>query len=310
MLINATGPYLLHGEPVVRACAEAGTDYVDLTGEPEFVDRTYLSYHDLATNTGARLVHACGFDSVPHDLGARHAVIALGASGPVTLRGVVRASGGVSGGTLASILNMMGRLGQMRRAATEREGAEPAQARRGRGRTLRPGRDRDLGVWLLPLPTVDQQIIARSGAADPAYGSEFTYSHAAGLDRPWTLAGALGGVGVMVAAAQIPPARKFIAGRLPQGEGPSDDTRAAAGFTVDFIGEGDGRTIHTRVSGGDPGYGETSKMLAESALCLLHDDNPTTAGCVTTAQAVGENLTARLMASGIRFETVEGQREG
>jgi saccharopine dehydrogenase (NAD+, L-glutamate forming) len=109
----------------------------------------------------------------------------------------------------------------------------------------------------------------------------------------------------MFGAAQLPPLRRFILGRIPQGEGPDERRRAKSWFRVDFIGEGDGRRVHTRVSGGDPGYDETAKMLAESALCLALDDNPPTAGQVTTAQAMGANLLARLQAAGIRFEVVE-----
>jgi short subunit dehydrogenase-like uncharacterized protein len=105
-------------------------------------------------------------------------------------------------------------------------------------------------------------------------------------------------------AAQVPPVRNLLLGRIKQGEGPSEAKRATSWFTVDFIAEGDHRSVHTRVSGGDPGYGETAKMLAESALCLAFDDNPTTAGCVTTAQAMGDNLMGRLRAAGITFEVV------
>ena len=107
-----------------------------------------------------------------------------------------------------------------------------------------------------------------------------------------------------MASAQVPPLRNFLLGRIKQGDGPDEARRAKSWFSVDFVGEGDGRTVHTRVRGGDPGYGETSKMLAESALCLAFDDNPKTAGCVTTAQAMGDNLMARLVAAGIRFETL------
>ena len=98
--------------------------------------------------------------------------------------------------------------------------------------------------------------------------------------------------------------RNLLKKRIKQGEGPSEARRAKSWFTVDFVGEGGGRTVHTRVSGGDPGYGETSKMLAESALCLAFDDNPPTSGQVTTAVAMGDNLLARLQAAGIRFETL------
>ena len=118
VVITTVGPYLHYGEPVVAACAGAGTDYVDLTGEPEFVDRTYVAHHATAQQTGARLVHACGFDSIPHDLGAYFTVGQLPDDVPITLRGVVRASAMVSGGTFHS--------------AHERALPRPAGPRRGR----------------------------------------------------------------------------------------------------------------------------------------------------------------------------------
>ena len=108
----------------------------------------------------------------------------------------------------------------------------------------------------------------------------------------------------LAVAAQVGPLRNLLLGRVKQGEGPDEAKRARSWFTVDFVAEGDGRTLHTRVSGGDPGYDETATMLAESALCLALDDNPPTAGQVTTAQAMGDALLARLQAAGIRFEVV------
>ncbi|MGN6781718.1 MAG: saccharopine dehydrogenase, partial [Marmoricola sp.] len=105
-------------------------------------------------------------------------------------------------------------------------------------------------------------------------------------------------------AAQLPPLRKALLGRIKQGEGPSRARRSRSWFTVDFVAEAAGRTLHTRVRGGDPGYDETAKMLAESALSLAFDDNPVTAGQVTTAVAMGDHLLARLQAAGMRFEVV------
>lgn len=306
VVITTVGPYLEHGGPLVAACAEAGTDYVDLTGEPEFVDRTYLECHGTAERTGARIVHACGFDSVPHDLGAMFTVQQLAATGPVRVRGVVRSSGTFSGGTFHSALGQFSRARQMRSAMQERRRAEPRpEGRRSRAVSGKPHRDPVLGYWLVPLPTIDPFVVARSGAASAAYGPDFAYSHYAGTK---TLRYAAGGAAAAIAvfgAAQVPPLRSFLLGRVPQGEGPDERRRSKSWFTVDFVGAGDGRTVHTRVSGGDPGYDETAKMLAESALCLALDDNPPTAGQVTTAQAMGENLLARLQAAGIRFEVVE-----
>ena len=306
VVITTVGPYLTYGEPLVAACAEAGTDYVDLTGEPEFVDRMYLAHHATAERTGARIVHACGFDSIPHDLGAYFTVQQLGASGPVTLRGVVRAAAQPSGGTFHSAMTQMSRARQARAAYADRRRAEPrpADGRSSRAVGGKPHRDKVLGYWLLPLPTIDPAIVARSGAALPVYGSRFRYSHYAGTK---TLAFAAGGAAVVTAlavSAQVKPLRNLLLGRIRQGDGPSEERREKSWFRVDFVGEGDGRPVHARVSGGDPGYTETAKMLAESALCLAFDDNPACAGQVTTAQAMGDALTERLQRAGIRFEVV------
>ncbi len=305
VVITTVGPYLLYGAPLVAACAEAGTDYVDLTGEPEFVDQMYLEHHETAVASGARIVHACGFDSIPHDLGAWFTVQELGSSEPITLRGVVRSNATFSGGTFHSAITAMSRAKQMRDAMVARRKKEPRpEGRKSRAVSGKPHRDPDLGYWLLPLPTIDPFVVARSGAALASYGPDFRYSHYAGLKTLRYTAGAVAAVGTLAVSAQIPPVRNFLKSRIKQGEGPSEERREKAWFTVDFVGESAGMTVHTRVSGGDPGYTDTAKMLAESALCLALDDNPQTAGQVTTAYAMAENLLVRLQAAGLRFEVV------
>lgn len=306
VVITTVGPYLAYGEPLVAACADAGTDYVDLTGEPEFVDRMYLRHHRAAVASGARIVHACGFDSIPHDLGALYTVQQLPDDAPITLRGVVRSGGTASGGTIHSALNQFARARRMKEAYSARRRAEgrPADGRRSRAVSGTPHKDSVLGYWLLPLPTIDPIVVARSGAALPAYGPDFRYSHYAGTKTIRYAAGGAVVVGALAAAAQVGPVRRFLLARVAQGEGPDEARRDASWFTVDFVGESGGRTVHTRVSGGDPGYTETSMMFAESALCLVLDDNPSTAGQVTTAQAMGDNLLARVQAGGLRFETL------
>jgi short subunit dehydrogenase-like uncharacterized protein len=306
LVITTVGPYQQFGEPLVAACARAGTDYVDLTGEPEFVDRMYIAHHATAQESGARIVHACGFDSIPHDLGAYFTIQQLGASGPVTMRGVARSNATFSGGTFHSAMGAFSRARQMREAMAARRKVEPRpEGRSSKAVAGKPQRDKVLGYWLVPLPTIDAFIVARSGAALPAYGPKFRYSHFAGTKTLRYAAGGMAGAGAMGVAAQVPPLRRFLLGKVKQGAGPDASRRAKSWFTVDFVAEGDGRTIHTRVKGGDPGYTETAKMLAESALCLLFDDNPDVAGSVTTAQAMGDNLMARLVAAGITFEVAE-----
>ena len=147
-------------------------------------------------------------------------------------------------------------------------------------------------------------MVARSGAALPAYGPKFRYSHYAGTKTLRFAAGGAATVTALGLAAQVKPVRNLLLSRIKPGDGPDPSRREKSWFRVDFVGEAGGSTIRTRVSGGDPGYDETAKMLAESALCLALDDNPPTSGQVTTAQAMGDNLVARLQKAGIVFEVV------
>jgi saccharopine dehydrogenase (NAD+, L-glutamate forming) len=303
VVITTVGPYVGRGEALAGACAEAGTDYCDITGEGEFVDQVYVAHHATAVSTGARLVHCCGFDSVPHDLGAMFTVEHLPGDVPITVRGVVRAGALPSGATFETTLTGMSRVRQIRAAAAARRRLEKRPVgRSSRAVGGKPHRDSVLGYWLLPLPTIDPAIVARSGAALAAYGPEFRYSHYAGTK---SLPYAVGGAAAMAAlglASQVKLARDFLMSRYPAGDGPDPARRDRSWFTVDFVGEGGGEQVHTRVSGGDPGYTETAMMLAESALCLAFDDNPDVAGQVTTAQAMGANLLTRVQAGGLTFE--------
>jgi short subunit dehydrogenase-like uncharacterized protein len=305
VLTTTVGPYALHGEPVVAACAEHGTGYLDLTGEPEFADRMYCAHHARAVDTGARIVHACGFDSIPHDLGAQFAVEQLPEGVPLTVRGYVRGGGRISGGTFASALTGFSRPRQNYAAAKARKAAEPPRdpARSVRPDAGRPHRAR--GYWAVPLPTIDPQVIARSARALPRYGPEFRYGHYAAVKRLPIAVGGVAGIMGLVAAAQVGPVRRGLLSRLPQGDGPTTEQMDSAWFSVTMVGEGGGQRVVTEVRGGDPGYRETSRMLADATLCLALDDLPETAGQVTTAQALGPKLRERLIASGIRFDVLE-----
>ena len=305
VVITTVGPYVLYGEPVVAACAAAGTDYVDLTGEPEFVDSMYVKYHEFAQSTGARLIHACGFDSIPHDLGALFAVEQLPEGEPISLKGFVTMDGTFSGGTAASALEAMHRMGKAKKARAEREAMEPKPV----GRTVeilqgRPGKDADLGQWAIPMPTVDPQIVAASASALERYGPKFTYSHFLVTKTALGTAATLGGLGALAGLAQVGPARRWLSHRVPPGTGPSEEKRAKSWFSVRFIGEAGGRSVETEVRGGDPGYNATAAMLSESALCLAFDDLPQTAGLQTTASAMGAVLRVRLQGAGIAFTVI------
>jgi short subunit dehydrogenase-like uncharacterized protein len=306
VVITTVGPYIHYGEPLVAACAEAGTDYVDLTGEPAFVDLMWLRYHAQAEATGARLVHSCGFDSIPYDLGALYTVEQLPEGTPIGLQGFVRAGGRPSGGTFHSTVEIMGRLREAQRLAQERRDQEAKpDGRRVRGVAGRPHHDDVAGGWVVPFPTIDPQTVIRSARALERYGPEFTYSHYLVVKRLPVLAGLAVGAGAMIAAAQFSPTRQLLLKAMDSGEGPTPEQREKSWFKVRFLARADGTRRVTQVSGGDPGYGETSKMLAESALCLAHDTLPQTAGQVTPAVAMGRALIDRLQRAGIRFEVLE-----
>lgn len=306
VLISTVGPYALYGEPLVKACAENGTDYLDLTGEPGFVDEMYVKYNDLAKSTGSRLVHCCGFDSIPHDLGAYFTVLQLPEDVPITVESRVRASGMVSGGTFYSALNGFGHAKQTIDAVKARRKVEPRPEGRKVG-MVKPGlrRDKTMGMWTAPLPTIDQFIAERSAATLDRYGPDFKYGHNYAAKRLPTVFLGTAAVGTVALLAQIPPARKGLMKLIPPGTGPSPEKRAKSWFRVEFVGSGGGKTVRTAVSGGEPGYDETSKMLAESGLALALDTVPERAGQLTPVAAMGDALLERLPKAGIKIEVLE-----
>jgi saccharopine dehydrogenase (NAD+, L-glutamate forming) len=194
----------------------------------------------------------------------------------------------------------------MHAAARDRKAVEPRPDGR-RARAVATGIRHVDGLWLVPLPTIDQQVVARSARALPEYGPDFTYHHYAGVRHLATVVGGAVAFGGLFGLAQLPPTRRLLLDRIRPGGGPSPERRAKGWFRVRFIATGGGRRVVTDVSGGDPGYQETSKMLAESALCLAFDDLPIRAGQLTTATAMGQPLIDRLVKAGIEFRVLSSQ---
>jgi short subunit dehydrogenase-like uncharacterized protein len=307
VVITTVGPYIRYGEPLVAACAATGTDYVDLTGEPEFVDRMWLNYHEEAERSGARIVHSCGFDSIPYDLGVQFTVEQLPVDMAISVDGFMRTRASISGGTYQSTIDILSRLRSGSKVARERRRLEgDPVGRRVRGISGRPHPDQFAGGWVVPFPTLDPATVLRSARALDRYGPDFSYSHYAVVGPLPMLIGLGAAAGMAVALVQIPPARDLLLKLKGSGEGPSEERRAKSWFSIRFAAHtGDGAELRTEVSGGDPGYTETSKMLAESALCLAHDDLPERAGQLTTAVAMGPALRRRLEAAGIEFKVLD-----
>ncbi|MCW3012315.1 MAG: enoyl-ACP reductase [Solirubrobacterales bacterium] len=325
VVATTVGPYFKHGLPLVVACAAEGTHYADLTGEVLFMRRSIDAAHASAEASGARIVHTCGFDSIPSDLGvfllAEHArEHDLGTLEETTL--VVKAvSGGVSGGTVDSL------RGQIDEARADKAAMkimlDPYSLSPERAAEPDLGSERDpvgvvrdpeLGGFLAPfvMGTVNSRVVRRSNAlTGHAYGRRLKYRElmlGGGLPLgPAKAAGIAAGLGVLVAGLALPPTRKLLDRVLPDpGEGPSEAAREKGFFRID---------VHTRTSTGaklvcelqapgDPGYKATAVMLGESALALALDRErlPAAAGVLTPATAMGHVLAGRLRAAGHRYD--------
>jgi short subunit dehydrogenase-like uncharacterized protein len=332
VVATTVGPYQPRGLALVGACAEAGTDYVDLTGEVLFERDSADRYHEVAAGSGARIVHGGGFDSIPSDLGVHFLYETVKADDGGELEDtalvVTRLRGGFSGGTLASITGQVDEVRAdpaLRRKAGDPYALSPDRAAEpdlGRQRDLmRVRNDETLGMWIGPflMASINSRVVRRSNALlDWAYGRRFRYREVsgygpgrAGMMRATTTTSALG---ALTAALAYPRTRKLLVGRfLPgPGQGPSEKTRKNGRFTME---------IHTRTSAGrhyratvaaqgDPGYQATAVMMGEAVLALVLDRDrlPGRAGVLTPATALGTVLTDRLRAAGMTFaaERVDG----
>lgn len=305
VIITTIGPYIHYGEPLVKACAEAGTDYVDLTGEPEFVDSMIEKYAATARESGARIVNCCGFDSIPHDLGVLYTISQLPDEAPVRIQGFVRAGGTFSGGTWHSAIHAMARMRKYARVRKQRAKPSASNDRKVGSMPMKIHKEPVLGAWAVPFPTIDPEVVKRSARVLTEYGQDFRYGHFMAIKRlPTLLIGGLA-IGGIFAGAQLAPTRKLLLSLRGSGDGPTAEQRAKGWFKVRFLASAGDTKIQTQVSGGDPGYGDTAKMLGESALCLALDELPKAGGILTPAVALGWPLIERLKKNaGIKFEVL------
>ena len=307
VVLTTVGPYQLYGSDLVRICAESGTDYVDLCGEPAWMRQMIDAHGETAKQSGARIVFSCGFDSIPFDLGVyflqQAAQEKFGAALPRVKGRVRKMKGTFSGGTAASlkatlaaakanpeIYQLLGNPFALTPGFTGP--AQPPAAK--------PEFDESLGSWAAPfvMAAINTRNVHRSNALlGHAYGSDFVYDEMI-LTGP-------GEQGEAIAKAVT--GDKSLAGDdAPKpGEGPTKEERENGFYDVLFIGEGaDGKTLTANVAGKrDPGYGSTSRMIAESAICLVRDATDTQGGIWTTAPAMGDKLIKRLQEhAGLTFK--------
>lgn len=325
VVISTVGPYALYGEPLVKVCAQTGTDYCDLTGEVHWIKRMIERYEPLARQTGARLVPCCGYDSIPSDLGVyylqQQASQRFGQyCATVTMR-VKAARGGASGGTIASVLNLVKEASAD--ASLHRELVDPYSISpavdyvRPKQKSIASATyDKVAGAWIAPfvMASVNERVVQRSNAL-LHYHNQFRYNEAIQTGKgPLGFIGAAaitGATGGFMLAAAVAPLRTLVNRFLPKpGEGPSLEAQQKGYFVHNVYGRTDtGQTLTVRVSGDrDPGYGSTAKMIAQAGLCLAQDipktDSP--GGFYTPAALLGDRLLDRLQRfSGLTF-AVEG----
>ena len=307
-ILTTVGPYQLYGSKLVESCAKNGTDYVDLTGEPGWMYEMINAHKETAQKSGARLVFSCGFDSIPFDLGVYFVQNAakekFGKPAP-HVRGRVKAMNGeFSGGTIASLGATMSTLKEkpelikvLANPFSLTEGFEgPSQLD-----DSKPLLDEKMNMWLAPfvMAPINTKNIHRSNALlDHAYGKDFCYDE-------MMIAGE-GDEGEQIAKA-MSSGNPMGGDNVPQpGEGPSKESREQGNYDVLFFADLEEGSIGARVTGDmDPGYGSTSKMIAESALCLVQDCSNLAGGIYTPAPSMGEKLIDRLIKkAGLTFDIV------
>ena len=315
VVISTVGPYALYGSPLVEACARNGIDYVDLTGETQWIYRMLNAHEITAQQSGARIIHCCGFDSIPSDLGVSfHQHVAKERTGEpadqIRMQ-VARIKGGASGGTLASVMNVAREVAAD--AALRSILSNPYALVRGGRKGVRqenvksPQRDAQTGAWLGPfvMAGINTRIVHRSNAlAEYPYGSDFRYDESMrvghGLKGGISATFLTGGLALFMLGAALPPSRWFMEKFLlaKPGEGPTPEEQQSGFFDLRFHSQSsDGQRLVTRVTGDrDPGYGSTAKMLGEAAACLAMDisKEQLPGGFWTPATGLGEPLRERL----------------
>lgn len=319
VVLTTVGPYSRYGEALVDACVTHGTDYCDLSGEPQFIRKMIDRHHEAAQRSHARIVNCCGYDSIPSDLGTlmvqdafkeRHgcyARVVKGAAG--------RVKGKFSGGTFASFMATVEQTKadpSLRKVLGDPYGLNPEGIRGPDGSDQKSVRyDDDYESWTAPfvMASVNTRVVRRSHALmERPWGEDFSYSEfmvtgrgSRGFLRASTMTAGLAG---LFAASVVPVTKPIVERKLPSpGEGPNRAERQAGMFEHHLLAISDNDEVRGKVVGPqDPGYGSTAIMMGEAGLCLLRDSVPARGGVLTPASAMGQTLIERLRRAGMKFE--------
>ena len=328
VIISTVGPYLKYGEPLIKSCVDNGTDYVDLTGEAIFIKDMMDKYQEAAKQSGARIVNSCGFDSIPSDLGVyftqKQAEAKFDSACDVIHMRVKAAKGGLSGGTIASMATIFEEVGQDK--SRRKQVANPYLLNDDKdapnvrqSNVSKPEYDSEHKRWLAPfvMASINTRIVHRSNQLlGYEYGREFKYDEAMwmkdGIKGKLTSYALSAGLLGFATAMMITPSRELLSKHvLPKsGSGPSKEEQENGYFDIRLFGQTANKdSITTKVTGDkDPGYGSTSRMLSQAALCLAQDisKEEVKGGFWTPASAMGDKLLARLEKhAGLSFDVID-----
>ncbi len=326
VVCTTVGPYTRYGTALVAACIDEGADYCDLTGESPWIREMIDTYQQKAEANKRRIVHCCGFDSIPSDLGVFFLQQAALEQHKTPLSEItfylVRSKGGLSGGTIASMMEIVDQAkdSSVRKILFDPYALNPEGQRKGPdGRDNNDvSWDENIGSWTAPffMGPINTRIVRRTNALmNYHYGEDFRYQERMSLPpsrKGWAVAhGVRFGIGAVLGASTVPPLRKVLERFVfpKPGEGPSETERATGFFEVRLLGKGrkeDGEafSMEAHVRGeGDPGYGATSRMLTEAALCLAKERRRLTRryGILTPASSMAKPLLSRLQETDFTF---------
>ena len=296
LLMNAAGPFAVYGPMVVEACVKNGCHYIDITGEPAFFHASIRNFHQPASDKGVCLIHACGFDSIPADLGSLVAVSELRDKSELTVRAYIQTNAQFSGGTWTTAILAIDR----HRNSQKRPSIE--KRKKTRKIPLKIHFHPELKRWAIPMPVLDPHVVKRSaGLLAEVYGPSFAYGQFITVASFWSMVKLITSVAMMFLLIRFDWGKNWLLKKNPSGTGPSEARRAKSRFEVQLFANSKTENTHVVVRGLDPGYNETAKMFSQSAFCLLDklNSNSLPFGVVTTSFALGTDLVERLQRNDI-----------
>lgn len=304
IVMNAAGPFAIYGIPVVEASVKSGCHYLDITGEPDYVHEVKIKFDELAKQNHVAVVSACGFDSLPADLGTYVAVSSLKNRNKVNVWSFFRTNARFSGGTWRTAILAIHR----RMTGNKSPRPERPPGMRSRRLPIKLHFSKRVGRWALPMPVADPHIVKRSATDMPdIYGPSFAYAQFFTVGSFGKVLRIVLPISLVFLLVRIGPLRNWLLNRNKPGDGPDARARERSKFEVRIFAESEGESREVIFSGGDPGYNETAKMFSESAFCMAEKDREGTLphGVLSPAHAFGMPLIDRLRQNGIRVEVQE-----